>query len=163
LRANAVDWDDPQTLPDLLQIQQKIDGDELDLDTIMNRVARVASRELCADGSGVWLFTSNEIFYCAGAGDASNDEQLRLTLVSTLAGTCRLSRHSRTKPGTTAEACVSRGAAGPAPSYAKSLLIEPIPQEQKIAGVLAAFSSELERFTERDANKIQFLADLLAQ
>lgn len=32
LAASAGDWDDPQTLPDLLKIQEKSKGDEFDLD-----------------------------------------------------------------------------------------------------------------------------------
>jgi hypothetical protein len=163
LRPDAVEWSDPKTLPDLLHIQQKIEGDELDLAAVMDRVVKVAWRELGADGAGVWLFTNNEIFFCAGAGNASNDERLRLTVLSTLAATHQLRKPSRTPPGAAAKTCAPSSAAGPASSYAKSLLIEPISQGQKITGVFAAFSSELERFAERDAAKIQFLADLLAK
>jgi hypothetical protein len=162
LRANAVDWDDPQTLPDLLQIQQTIKCDELNIDAVMDRIVRLASRELGADGAGVWLFTDNEIFYCAGAGEASNDERLRLTVLSMLAAACRLSNHAGKQLGKRVETCAPSGA-GPALGYPRPVLIEPICQGQKIAGVLAAFSFGLDKFTERDADKIQLLADLLAQ
>ena len=163
LQANAVDWGHPRSLPDLLHIQQKIEGDEFDLAAVLDRVVKVAWRELGAEGAGVWLFTNNEIFFCAGAGSASNDERLRLIVLSTLAAASRPTENSRTEPGKAAEACVRSGEAGPASSQARSLLVEPISQDEKIAGVLAVFSSELEKFTERDSGKIQFLADLLAQ
>jgi hypothetical protein len=162
LRAKAVDWDDPQTLPDLLQILQKIACDELDIDAVMDRVVKLASRELGADGAGVWLFTDNEIFYCAGAGEASNDERLRLTVLSMLAAACRLSNHTGKQLGTRVETCAPSGA-GLALGHPRPVLIEPIRQGQKIAGVLAAFSSGLDKFTGRDADKIHLLADLLAQ
>lgn len=162
LRANTVDWDDPGTLSELLQIQERTTSGEFDLDAVMDRLVKVTWKELGAAGVGLWLFTDNEIFYRAGAGEASNDEQLRLTVLSALTTVCQLSEHSGTQVGQPVEPCASRGA-GPAPSYARSLLIAPIAQGQKIVGVLAAFSSELERFAARDFRRIQFLANLLAQ
>ena len=49
------------------------------------------------------------------------------------------------------------------PGGTKSLLVEPIYQGQHIAGALAAFSDQLNSFTERDASNIRLLAGVLAE
>ena len=77
LRVRARDWNDPETLRRLTQIQEtKREG--INSDIVMDRVVKLARKELGADGTGVWLFTGNEIFFGSGAGQASNDERLRL-------------------------------------------------------------------------------------
>ncbi len=115
-----------------------------------------------AGGAGVWLFTNNEIFYCAGAGNASNDERLRLEVISKLVTSCQVSKDSLpclgkpTAIGKVYDASYS-------PGCAKSLLVEPIYQGHDVAGALAVFSDELNAFTERDAANIHLLADVLEQ
>ena len=151
-RLNAPDWNDPDTLPRLAQIQQ-INGEAIDPDTVMDRVAKLALKELSADGTGVWLFTENETFLGAGAGKASNDERLRLALLSTLLTSWRLSKDSRIQVG---KPVASGGGI-------RSWLVEPIYQGHNVAGVLAAFSSRLDAFAELDAAKIHLIADVLAQ
>jgi hypothetical protein len=162
LRADTRNWNDPHTLPDLIEIEKKIEGRGLDLDPVLNRVVKVTQTEFGADGVGIWLFTTNEIFFCAGAGDASNDERLRLWLLSTLLTRWQLSRDGQTlhvRPQGTCD--VSDASAGAA--ELRSWLVEPISQGSHIAGVLAAFSYKLDAFTQRDATKAGLLATVLAQ
>ena len=162
LRADTRNWNAPHTLPDLIEIEKKIEGRGLDLDPVMNRVVKVTQTEFGPDGVGIWLFTTNEIFFCAGAGDASNDERLRLLLLSTLLTRWQLSKDGQklhVRPQGTCD--VSYASAGPA--EVRSWLVEPISQASRIAGVLAAFSYELDAFTQRDATKAGLLATVLAQ
>jgi hypothetical protein len=162
LRADTRNWNAPHTLPDLIEIEKKIEGRGLDLDPVMNRVVKVTQTEFGADGVGIWLFTTNEIFFCAGAGDASNDERLRLLLLSTLLTRWQLSKDGQKLHVRPQGACdVSDASAGPA--EVRSWLVEPIFQASRIAGVLAAFSYKLDAFTQRDATKAGLLATVLAQ
>ena len=151
VRVRACDWNDPETFPRLAAIQQ-IESEAIDLDTVMDRVVKLARKELSADGIGVWLFTNNEIFFGAGAGNASNDERLRLSLLSTLLTSWRLSKGSLAPVG---KPVLSEG-------EIKSWLLEPLYQGRDVAGVLAAFSSRLNSFSKLDSTKIHLLADVLA-
>jgi hypothetical protein len=152
LRVPARDWNDPETLPRLAQIEE-IRSEAIDPDTVMDRIVKLARKELRADGTGVWLFTNNEVFLGAGAGQASNDEHLRLALFSTLLTAWRLDNGSLRQPG---KPVVSDGAI-------RSWLVEPLHQGDNIAGVLAAFSSRVEAFAELDSAKLHSFAEVLAQ
>jgi hypothetical protein len=152
LSVRARDWNDPETLPRLEQIQE-IKSEAIDPDTVMDRIVKLAWKELRADGTGVWLFTNNETFLGAGAGQASNDERLRLTLFSTLLTSWRLSKGSLTQVGKPVASGVG----------IKSWLVEPLYQGHNVAGVLAAFSSRLDAFAELDSAKIHSFADVLAK
>jgi len=162
LRGSAGDRIDPQWLPELIQIRQEIKSGRLDLNAVIHRLVRLTQRVLGADGAGVWLFTSDEIFYSAGAGNASNDERLRLEVISKLASTWQLRRNSPPRLGdptgifTVYETNYD-------PGWAMSLLVEPICRGHNIAGALAVFSDKVNAFAERDAANIHLLADVLAQ
>lgn len=150
LRGSADGRIDPQWQPVLMQIRQQIKGGRFDPDAVINHLTKLTQRVLGAAGAGVWLFTNNEIFYSAGAGDASNDERLRLEVISKLASVCQISK-ARTGYDTNG------------PGHIDSLLVEPIYKGHNVAGALAVFSDELGAFTERDAASIQLLADVLAE
>ena len=152
LRVRARDWNDPETLARLAQIKE-IRSEAIDPDVVMDRIVKLARKELGADGAGVWLFTDNEAFLGAGAGQASNDERLRLALFSTLLTAWRLSEGSLTQLG---KPVASDGGI-------RSWLVEPLYQGHNIAGVLAAFSSRLDAFAELHSAKIHSFADVLAQ
>jgi Sel1 repeat/GAF domain len=148
----AHDWNDPETLRRLTQIQET-KSEAINPDNVMDRVVKLARKELGADGTGVWLFTGNEIFFGAGAGQASNDERLRLTLLSTLLISWCLSEGSLTQVG---KPVASNGGI-------KSWLVEPLFQGRNVAGVLAAFSSRLDAFAELDSAKIHSFAEVLEE
>jgi hypothetical protein len=152
LRVRARDWNDPETLPRLAQIKE-IRSEAIDADTVMDRIVKLGRKELGADGTGVWLFTDNEAFLGAGAGQASNDERLRLALFSTLLTAWGLNNGSLRQLG---KPVGSDGGI-------KSWLLEPLHQGHNIAGVLAAFSSRVDAFAELDSAKLHSFADVLAQ
>ena len=152
MRVRECDWNDPETLPRLAAIRQ-IESEAIDLDAVMDRIVKLAWKEFCADGIGIWLFTNNETFFGAGAGKASNDERLRLALLSVLLTSWRLTKGF----------LVPVGKLAPSDGEIKSWLVEPLYQGRNVAGVLAAFSSKLDAFPELDSTKIHLLADVLAQ
>ncbi len=162
VRGSAGDRIDSQSLMDLIQIRQEVKSGSLDLNAAINRLVKLTQGLVGAGGAGVWLFTKDEIFYCAGAGNASNDERLRLEVISKLATSCRLSKDSMPRLGNPTAIGTFYDASN-GPDCAKSLLVEPIYQGHRVAGALAAFSDELNAFTERDAANIHLLADVLEQ
>jgi hypothetical protein len=162
LRGSSGDWIDPQWLPELIQIRQEIKSGRLDLSALIHRLVKLTQKVLGADGAGVWLFTNDEIFYSAGAGSASNDERLRLDVISKLANTWQLRRNSPPRLGNPTTR-VTGYETNYDPGRAMSLLVEPVCRGHNVAGALAVFSDKLNAFAERDAANIHLLADVLAQ
>ncbi|HXY49220.1 MAG TPA: hypothetical protein VEI01_07200 [Terriglobales bacterium] len=161
LRWSASDRIDPQWLPELVHIRQDVKSGKLDLNAITNRLVKLSQRVVGADGAGVWLFTHDDVFLCTGAGNAPNDERLRLVVISKLADVCRLS--SASVPRLARPTAISTRDNASDPSGTTSLLVEPIYQGHYIAGALAAFSDKLNSFTEQDANNFHLLAGVLTQ
>jgi hypothetical protein len=162
LGGSAGDRIDPQWLPELIQIRQEIKSERLDINAVIHRLVRLTQRVLGADGAGVWLFMSDEIFYSAGAGSASNDERLRLEVISKLANTWQLARNSPPRLGNPT-GIVTVYETNYDPGWAMSLLVEPICRGHNVAGALSVLSDKLNAFAERDAATIHLLADVLAQ
>ena len=76
LRVRTRDWSSPETLTCLKQIQETT-SEAIDPDMVMDRIVKLAYKELRADGTGVWLFTDNETFLGAGGGQAYTDPKTR--------------------------------------------------------------------------------------
>jgi len=160
-RRSIDDHVDPQCLPDLSQIRQEVKTGKFDLNALVNRLAKLTQRIVGASGVGVWLFTGDEVFLYAGSGSASNDERLRLEVISKLANACRPSPDSASRA--TNRSAIATGYNESDPEDNNSLLVEPIPLGQNVAGALAALSDECNAFTQREVANLHMLADLLGQ
>jgi hypothetical protein len=147
-----------QPLLELFEIQRAVETGKQDFRVIVQRIVALVRRVVGASGTGVWFFTRQEFAYFAAAGGVSDDERLRLQILSKLAA---FQLGDTSLPTITP---LQRGArdAGHYPASIKSLLVAPIYHGQKVVGVLAAFSPEFDAFTERDAENVRFLAGLLA-
>ena len=161
LRGSADDRIDPQWLPSLTQIRQEVKSGRFDLNALTNRLTQLIQGVVHAGGAGVWLFTNDEVFLYAATGTASNDERLRLEVLSKLASACQLSQGPASRlvnplPIGTGDNARDLG-------DANSLLVESIQLGQNVAGALAVFSHEFNAFTESDVANLHLLADLLAQ
>jgi hypothetical protein len=145
-----------QPLLVLMETQRAIESGTLDLDSAMERIVALTPRTVGASGAGVWLFTRNEFVCGASRGISPTDERLRLQVLS------RLIRefHLQSQPEI---AKLDKIDSGDYPGSVKSLLVTPIYQNSRIAGALAAFSSQLASFTERDAANLRLLAGLLTR
>ncbi len=161
LRGSADDQIDPQCLPDLTQIRQEVKAGKFDLNAVINRLTKLIQRIVGASGVGVWLFTSDEVFLYAGAGSASNDEGLRLEVISRLASTCQISQNSASRAAN--RTGIGTGYNANDTDDTNSLLVEPIHQGPNLAGAVAALSDECNAFTQRDIANLHLLADLMGQ
>jgi hypothetical protein len=146
-----------QPLLELAQIQRSLEKGEIGLAAAGKRTVALAQRVVGASGVAVWLFTNENLVYFCSAGSVNDSDRLRLEVLSRMVATCH--------PG---DSCRDQAAmrirdAGHYPGSTKSLLVAPIHYSQKFAGVLAACSSQLDAFTERDAKNLRFLAGLLTQ
>jgi Sel1 repeat len=152
---------DLQLLSGLTQIRQEVKGGRFDLNTLINRLTRLIQGVVGADGTGVWLFTADEVFLYAGVGTASNDERLRLEVISKLRYVCKLTQDSASR--LLNQPAIATGYDASNSGDRNSLLVEPIHQGPNVAGALAVLSNECNAFTERDVTNLHALADLLGQ
>ena len=145
-----------QALLVLMETQRAIELGKLDLDSAMERIVALTPRTVGGSGAAVWLFTQNEFVCGASTGISPKDERLRLQVLS------RLVRefHVGSLPEVAKLAKID---SGDYPGSVKSVLVTPVYQGSRIAGALAAFSSELDAFTERDAANLRLLASLFAR
>src|ERR1700746_1537896 len=152
---------DPQWLSGLTQIRQEVKVGRFDLNTLIKRQTRLIQGVVGADGTGVWLFTAGEVFLYAGVGTASNDERLRLEVISKLADACKLTQDSASR--LLNQPAIATGYDASNSGDTNSLLVEPIHQGPNVAGALAVLSDKCNAFTERDVTNLHALADLLGQ
>jgi hypothetical protein len=161
LRGSVDQRIDPQWVPGLTQIRQEIKGGRFDLNTLIHRLARLIQGVVGADGTGVWLFTGDEVFLYAGVGTASNDERLRLEVISKLADACKLTQGSASRLSNQAAISIDYEASDSGDT--NSLLVELIHQGPNIAGALAVLSDQRDAFTGDDVANLHGLADVLGQ
>jgi Sel1 repeat-containing protein len=156
LRGGAGALHGAQPLLVLMETQRAIELGRLDLDSAMERIVGLTPPTVGASGAGVWLFTRNEFVCGASAGISPSDECLRLQVLSRLICEFRLESQAEVTK-------LDKIDSGYYPGSIKSLLVTPIYQGSRIAGALAAFSSELAPFTDRDAANLRLLAGLLTR
>ena len=129
----------------LANAQEAIQTGTLAPELALFRIADLAIELVPAQGAGVWLFAGNSLVFRAGAGTASNDEQLRNAVLSRLAIV--------ENPPSDEDELSALG----------SLLVAPIYQGPRIAGALAVFSENEDCFGPNDLTKLRLLTGLLAQ
>ncbi len=137
-------------LAELVNTQQAIQAGALSVDEALLRITALAVRLVPAQGAGVWLYSGDALAYRAGAGTASSDESLRDVILSRLAS-----------GNLSADIHQDDNEARRLPLL-RSLLLGPIHQGQKIAGVLAVFSENTECFGDRDQASTRLLSGLAA-
>jgi hypothetical protein len=156
LRGGAGTVHGAQPLLVLMETQRAIESGALDLDSAMERIVALTPRAVGGTGAGAWLFTRNEFVCGASRGISPTDERLRLQVLSRLIREFHLESQAEI-------ARLDKLDSGDYPGSIKSLLVAPIYQGPRIAGALAAFSSDLAAFTERDAANLRLLSGLLAR
>jgi hypothetical protein len=145
---------DDELLAELVEAQEAIETGALDLDAAMRRAVALSLRFTGAEGAAIWLFTKDEFKYRAGAGTASDDEKLRLAVLSSLAGAWP----GKDKLGQ-GDPAFSVGDFGAGTS---SLLVAPIYHGLEVAGALAAFTKRPDAFSGHNATTVRLLSGLLS-
>ncbi len=141
----------------LIDLQRGVQSGSLGPDVVIQQVPELACLMVGGSGAGVWLFSNNDDAFTWRAGTVryAEDERLRLEVLSRLAA-------MDDEPSDWRSASRNWDA-GYYPGCVKSLLVEPIYQGRNIAGAIAAFATDFDAFTERDASKIRLLAGVLGQ
>jgi len=151
---------DDETLAELVEAQQAIETGALDLDAAMRRVVDLSLKLTHADGSAVWLFARKEFSYRAGAGAATNNEKLRLAVLSSLAGAWP--GKSTPVDGAAEASELRQSSVADLVAGATALLIAPIYHGLEVAGALAAFTRRSDTFSGYDTTRLRFMSGLLS-
>jgi hypothetical protein len=146
---------DDELLAEMVEAQQAIETGALSLDAAMRRVVALSLRFTAAEGAAIWLFTKDEFAYRAGAGTASDDEKLRLAVLSSLAPAWP--SKGNPEQDSSKQSWVADFGAG-----ATSLLIAPIYHGLEVAGALAAFAKRPDAFSGHNATTVRLLSGLLS-
>jgi len=149
-----------ETLAELVEAQQAIETGSLDLDAAIRRVLTLSLKLTRAEGAAVWLFAKEEFTYRAGAGTASNNEKLRLAVLSSLASAWR--GNGRPIDGVAEASAAKQSWVADVGSAATSLLVAPIYHGLEVAGALAGFTKRSDSFSGRDTTTVRLMSGLLS-
>ena len=149
-----------ETLAELVEAQQAIETGSLDLDGAVKRVVALSLKLTRAEGAAVWLFAKEEFTYRAGAGTASNDEKLRLAVLSSLASAWP--GNGRTVAGVSETSSPKQSWVANLDTGATSLRVAPIYHGREVAGALAAFTKRSDSISGHNTTTMRLLSGLLS-
>jgi diguanylate cyclase (GGDEF)-like protein len=144
----------------IIEVQNEIAATRLDLDSVLDLVARRALQLTSATGATLELLDGEELVYRAGAGSAEEHVGMRVSSSLGLPAICLKSGETLRCDDTGAderadrELCELLGA--------KSLVCVPLVHEEDVVGVLKAVSSRERGFHEGDVQALRLLSGLVA-
>jgi diguanylate cyclase (GGDEF)-like protein len=144
----------------IIEVQNEIAATRLDLDSVLDLVARRTLQQTSATGVTLEVVEGDELVYRAGAGSAEEHVGMRVDSSRGLPGICLRSGETvrcddadndeRVDP----ELCELLGA--------KSLVCVPLVHEESVVGVLMTVSSDVRGFHEGDVQTLRLLSGLVA-
>jgi TonB family protein len=141
--------------------EQGIQSSELVLDLILHDLAEEARQLVNATGAAIALDRNGELVCRAAAGSTAPDLGIRMNTRSGLSGTCvrersaQLCRDTENDDRVDAVACRGLGV--------RSISVLPVFSGDFMAGVLEVFSSRPNAFSADDLNKLEALAESVAE
>ena len=147
-------------LVEIIEIQKAIEGREVDLSSALRLIAARTLSLTRASAVAIGIIEGREIIYRAATGTASQDENLRVPIDSSLSEQCVSKAQlvqlpdTEKQPAAFAQLCHQYGA--------KSLIAAPVVHNTKVVGVLELRSQRADSFHEIDAHIAELMAGLLA-
>ncbi len=141
-----------ETLAELAEAQQAIETGTLDLGPAMKLVVELALTVAKAQGAAVWLFSEGDFVHRVGAGESSNNEKLRLAILSSLA-VAWPGNGNAVRSNQSWQADIEAGA---------SLLVAPIYHGREVAGALTVFANSPGSFSDHHRSTLRLMSGLLS-
>ncbi|HWA53532.1 MAG TPA: sensor domain-containing diguanylate cyclase [Solirubrobacterales bacterium] len=144
----------------IIQTQTEIAASDLDLDAVMELIARRAQDLTEASGGVIEIADGDEMAYRVTVGEATPFLGLRVKMDSSLSGRCvreekvLRSDDTATDPRVDSEACQRVGAL--------SMLCVPLIHQEETVGVLKVYASRVDNFGEGDVETLELLSELIA-
>lgn len=144
----------------IIQTQTEIAASDLDLDAVMELIARRAQDLTEASGGVIEIADGEEMVYRVTTGEATPFLGVRLKMSASLSGRCvaeeRVLRSDDTEddPRVDAEACRRVNA--------RSMLCVPLIHNEETVGVLKVYSPQAGNFDDGDVETLELLSELIA-
>jgi diguanylate cyclase (GGDEF)-like protein len=144
----------------IIQTQTEIAASDLDLDAVMELIARRAQDLTRAKGGVIEIADGDEMVYRVTTGEATPFLGVRLKMDGSLSGRCVKEEKvlrcddTATDPRVDNEACQRVGA--------HSMLCVPLIHHEETVGVLKVYASQVNNFDEGDVETLELLSELIA-
>lgn len=144
----------------IIQTQTEIVASDLDLDAVMELIARRAQDLTGASGGVIEIADGDEMVYRVTTGEATPFLGVRLKMDGSLSGRCVREEEvlrcddTATDPRVDGEACRRVGA--------RSMLCVPLIHGEETVGVLKVYASRPSNFDEDDVETLELLSELIA-
>jgi diguanylate cyclase (GGDEF)-like protein len=144
----------------IIQTQTEIAASDLDLEAVMELIAKRAQDLTEASGGVIEIADGDEMAYRVTTGEATPFQGVRLKMDASLSGRCvreeRVLRSDDTAkdPRVDSEAC-SR-------VNAHSMICVPLIHQEETVGVLKVYASQVNNFDEGDVETLELLSELIA-
>ena len=144
----------------IIQTQTEIAASDLDLDAVMELIARRAQDLTLASGGVIEIADSDEMVYRVTTGEATPFLGVRLKMDGSLSGLCVREEKvlrcddTATDPRVDNEACQRVGAL--------SMLCVPLIHRDETVGVLKVYAPRINNFDDGDVETLELLSELIA-
>ncbi len=144
----------------IIQTQTEIAASDLDLDAVMELIARRAQDLTLASGGVIEIADGDEMAYRVTTGEATPFLGVRLKMAGSLSGRCvkeeKVLRCDDTAkdPRVDNEACQRVGAL--------SMLCVPLIHQEETVGVLKVYAGRVNNFDDGDVETLELLSELIA-
>ena len=150
-----------QTLSEIVETQKLIQARRLDFQAATALIAERLQNVTSASGIAIGTVETDQLAYCAGTGSAASDAGSRIPVETSLSAYCvrtqRILRSLDTKQDSRLPAalCLQRGVA--------SLIVVPVFQEERVAGVIELRFTGANSFRDTDVRTAELMAALVAE
>ncbi len=150
----------PKRLRAIIQTQTEIAASELDLDAVMELIARRAQDLTNASGGVIEIADGDEMVYRVAVGEATPFLGVRLKKDASLSGRCLMeekvlrSDDTSVDPRVDPEACRRVNA--------RSMLCVPLIHQEETVGVLKVYAPRIDNFDDGDVETLELLTELIA-
>ena len=151
---------DEAFLASVIDTQNDIAAVELDASTVMGLVAERARVLTAADGAAISLRDGDDMVYRSACGSASDHVGTRLSVASTLCGTCATSGELIYCPDIETDPRVDRVMARRL--GVRSMVLVPLPHTGRTVGVLHVLDSRANAFDRIHLSALRLMAGMLA-
>lgn len=158
-RTEEILREDAECLSAIVATQYDIATAELNLNKVMNLIARRTQNLTCASGAAIELVEGDEMVYHVTSGTVANYIGLRLKIATSLSGYCvrtseiLLCNDALLDPRVDIVACRRVGV--------RSMIVVPLHHDCRVVGVLKVVSPSAHSFGERDVQTLQLMAGLI--
>ncbi len=144
----------------IIQTQTEITASDLDLDAVMELIARRAQDLTLASGGVIEIADGDEMVYRVTTGEATPFLGVRLKKNASLSGRCVIEEKVLRSDDTSKDSRVDPEACRRVNAH--SMLCVPLIHQEETVGVLKVYASQANNFDDGDVETLELLSELIA-